>query len=248
MSRSPSRSRGGLLRAGARTAAALVSAVLLSGCEAALVTNVTVAPTSSAIVTSATFDATAADAFSDEMVGQLSDVFVARIGVAPTVVRGRDGTLTVSVAVPYDQLVAVSDLTGVASARIEIDSDASQALLHVDLVDPVALRAAIVNAAATQLDGDALVAAMTTQTRVGVAATFPGPVLSVVTPPGTEFASPAVDGATVTFTQPLSLYVPGAFAVLGELSTPSTFRRLYLPGAALTGVAAIVVMVRRRWR
>jgi hypothetical protein len=226
---------------------ALVLVVLVSGCRSSVTTAFEVgADPDPAVVMSVVieFDQVAAAAFGPELTAQLEETIVARTGERPRVVRD-GGKLRLEVPVNYGQLVELAPLTGVADVRLELLGE-DLGVLHIELVEPDELRAAIAAAAATQPDAAALAATLLRFSEVGATVRFAGGVIQIRTP---ELeVVPSVEQDTVRVVQPLDRYIPGPVTVAGSLRAPDRGRHWppLVAGAALVLLVGTVWSVRRR--
>jgi hypothetical protein len=230
-----------------RLAAVVVLAVLVVGCRSSVTTGFEVGadpdPTVGVSVV-VEFDQVAASAFGPELTGLLEETIVARTGQRPRV-SGDGGTLRFEVPVTYAQLAELAPLTGVADVRLEL-LGGDLGVLHIELVEPYELRAALEAAAATQPDAAALTATLLRFSEVGATVRFVGGVIQIRTP---EIeVVPSVERDTVRVVQPLDRYISGPLTVAGSLRAPDRGRHWppLVAGVALALLAGTVWSVRRR--
>lgn len=229
-----------------RSAAALAGAALLAlGCEASVSTQLlATSPTAATIQIEVAFVGDAAEALIDApaLQAQLAELFTERGLEAERDFSARRVAYTSSLT--YDELAAASSISGVGDITLDPHDDGT-ATLSVAVVTPSSLRDAIIDGVEDEPDADALVAALTGSTIIEVDVVFPGGIEHVDATSGLVIVG---DDTTASLEQPLSEFIPGAFAVTGTPGTPRTNPWLIAAGALVVTTAALAADQRRRRR
>lgn len=233
----------------------------LAGCQASVQTAMTVtSPREAQVHVAAEFTGEAAQVLrdNDAVRAQLEGVFADRAG-APARLEEQDGGLTMAADLSYDRLTAAAGVTGVQSAALSGDGDAT--VLQLRLGPAVELARAVRRGTAGQPDAEALTATMLASTSLAVSVTFPGGITA-----GEDSAQPIRSGASVDGTAPAASELPvGAWArwssddtitYFGRVNAPATQVRVtgdpaphrlpWLIGGGVLTAAGITLAVRRR--
>lgn len=224
--------------------AALLGAVLLTGCSTKMMTTVDVhSATDASMSASVIFSAEAAQAIEEDL-GLEKDIqeLIAKKTGQEVRTDSDDSERVYSSDLPYAKLTNASLLLGVSSAGLEPVGEEA-ATLNVGLVTPTDLIAAIEAGNADEVDREALTETIMKTTTISVKVKFPGDITEV-TGPGTV----SKDGNEATFTVPLDEFVPGTMSVSGSVVKPlfSTPILVGAGGALVLAIVSIFIMRRRR--
>jgi hypothetical protein len=216
-----------------------VTSLAASGCVSTVSTNVAIQGNSATITVALNLDgdASAVIARTPALVTELNQVLSNRIGSAQHV-KVTPELVSWSDTITYTQLIANKDILGVGA--LSTTKSGSSVMVDVGLIDPTGLDTALAAGAKGQPNSAALLITMEHYTTLSVSISFPG-TAKIISSTG---PTPVVSGNVATVTQNLFAYHPGAFVVVGSLSSSTPW--LYFILGALVVAIIIVVLGRRR--
>jgi hypothetical protein len=221
----------------------MLGAVLgLSGCQSTVNTAVDVKSVGTTEITvSAVFQDEVAEALAenDSMRGQVQDVFKKYAGKEAKEDNqvAKNGTLSYTAEVSYEQVQAASGLTGIKNASI--DGTDEQATVTMRLEAPGKLAEAIILATQGQQDSLGLQTAMLAQTHVRVSVHMAGGIDATSATNGVEVQQ---DKNTATVDQLLQTFTNTDFKVQGSTKAP-----LLTKGRLLAVGGLILLMIVALW-
>lgn len=188
----------------ARTLAAVLATVFLTGCQSSVVTEIVPVEGGADVRVLVEFEGDVVDVLKEDAQsrGALETQLEALVGEVEIVESGKRYILRPTAA----EMTASSALTGVGAVRV--DRVGATTEIQVDTVAPVQLRQAIRTATGGAEDADALEKTMLANTFLEVRIVLPGTV--------SEHNGGVLEDGTVRYREPIETWVSGTLIVRGE--------------------------------
>lgn len=191
----------------ARTLAAVLAAVFLTGCQSSVVTEIVPVEGGADVRVLVEFEGDVVDVLKEDAQsrGALETQLEALVGEVEIVESGKRYILRPTAA----EMTASSALTGVGAVRVERVGATTE--IQVDTVAPVQLQQAIRTATGGAEDADALEKTMLANTFLEVRIVLPGTV--------SEHNGGVLEDGTVRYREPIETWASGTLIVRGEDAT-----------------------------
>ena len=190
-----------------------VVALVATGCNSTVSTGIDVGGGGTSLTASVHMTGEIASVVNahPEMATSLDKALTSRMG-RPEHVNVSSSEVSWSDTLTYDQLIANSDVLGVAA--LNQSKSGGLGTTTLTLVEPAGLVKAMTAGVASQRDKDTLLVTMEHFTFVNVVVSYPGNVRVSQDDTGTA----KVDGSTVTVSQSVYSFKPGKVVVIGGLA------------------------------